>query len=350
MPVVAARPTIAVDGRNRPALTGGLRAMRIDERMDGLFHCELTFGNWGAIDGRVDFLYFDRRLLDFGKPLKVSLGSDTLFDGRISALEGRYPDAAPPELTVFAEDRFQSLRMTRRTRTFTDVSDRDVVRRIAGDHGLTADVDLRGPTHRVLAQLDQSDLAFLRDRAHAVDADVSVSGSRISAKVSASRRSDPLTLDLGGSLREFEVCADLAHQRTAVEVGGWDVTGKQALKERAEAAAINGELRGGDSGAALLAPALGARTETVADCVPLTSAEARARAEALFRRRARRFVSGHGVAETSTGLRVGAAVTLRRLGPLFDGEYRLTEVRHVFDGAGGLRTEFAAERPGVGRP
>jgi phage protein D len=221
---------------------------------------------------------------------------------------------------------------------------------VAGEHGLTADVSVNGPTHAVLAQLDQSDLAFLRERARAVDAEVWVSDKTIAAKSRGARRSGPLTLDHGGGLREFEVTADLAHQRTAVEVGGWDVAGKQALKERATDSVINGELKGGESGAGVLAGALGRRTESVAGTVPLTTSEARARAEALFKRRARRFLSGRGVAETSAGLRVGAAVKLRRLGPLFDGEYYVTEVRHLFDGAAGMRTDFAAERPGVGRP
>jgi phage protein D len=350
MALTSARPSIAVAGQDRPALAGALRSLRIEERLDGLFSCELTFGNWGAVDGSVGFLYFDRRLLDFGKTLKVSLGSDALFDGRISALEATYPDAAPPVLTVLAEDRLQDLRMTRRTRTFTDLSDGDAVRRIASDHGLTPDVDLPGPTHKVLAQLDQSDLAFLRDRARAIGAEVWVQGATLAAKSRTSRRGAALTLDYGGGLRELDVSADLAHQRTAVEVGGWDVAGKQALKERVTDTSVSGEVAGGDSGAGVLAAAFGGRTESVADAVPLTSAEARARAEALFRQRARRFLTGDGVAQTSAALRVGATVTLRRLGPLFDGAYHVTRVRHLFDGAAGLRTEFTGERPAIGRP
>src|SRR5258705_8493580 len=43
---------------------------------------------------------------------------DTLFEGRIMALEGQFPEGRQPQLVVLAEDRFQDLRMTRRTRTF----------------------------------------------------------------------------------------------------------------------------------------------------------------------------------------------------------------------------------------
>jgi len=67
--------------------------------------------------------------------------------------------------------------MTRRTRSFADASDADVMRTVAQDHSLTPDIDVSGPTHKVLTQVNQSDLAFLRERARAVDAEVWVEGT-----------------------------------------------------------------------------------------------------------------------------------------------------------------------------
>jgi uncharacterized protein len=43
-------------------------------------------------------------------------------------------------------------------------------------------------------------------------------------------------------------------------------------------------------------------------------------------------------------------VDVKNVGPLFGGKYYLSEVRHLFDGARGIRTFFTAERPGLGRP
>ena len=239
--------------------------------------------------------------------------------------------------------------MTRRTRTFADASDADVFRQVAGDHGLAADVDVTGPSHRVVAQLNQSDLAFLRERARAIDAELWVEGRTLKARSHAGRDGSPLRLGYGNQLRELSVLADLAHQRTSVAVSGWDVAAKGPLREEAAEAAVGGELRGGESGSAVLAAALGDRKEAVVHAVPFTSEEAQARAEALFRRRARRFLTGRGIAETTSKLRVGAHVRLEGLGPLFSGDFYVSDVKHVFDGALGLRTEFAVERPGLGR-
>jgi phage protein D len=344
----AARPGINLAGQDSPALAQGLLSLLVVETLSGLYRCEATVGNWGTVGNRVGFLFFDRKTLDFGKAFKVQLGTDALFDGRVLGLEAQFPAGRAPELTVLAEDRFQDLRMTRRTRTFANVSDADVINQVAGEHGLNPRVDVTGPTYKVLAQVNQSDLAFLRQRARAIDAELWMEGGALNARSHTGRAGSPLTLTYQGGLRAFSVLADLAGQRSSVIVSGWDVLGKSALRHEATDAVLGGELNGGRSGASILAAALGPRKESLAHTVPLASEEARALAEAFFKMSARRFVRGHGAAETDARLRVGGSVNLLGLGPLFSGTYYLTEVKHLFDGVNGLRTEFTCERPGLG--
>jgi phage protein D len=324
--------------------------MVVHETVTGLYRCEAVFGNWGTVAGQTGFLYFDRRLLDFGKAFAIKLGSDTLFDGRITGLEAHFPEGRPPELAVLAEDRFQDLRMTRRTRTFADVSDADVMQTVAGDHGLSPSISVSGPTHKVLAQVNQSDLAFLRERARAIDAELWMSGQTLNVKPRSGRSGAALPLAFGRELREFSALSDLAGQRTSVNVSGWDVSSKSALTHESAESVVSGEVGGDVSGVSILKSALGDRKEALVHGVPINGQEAQARADAYFKAMARRFVTGRGIAETDGRLRVGAAAQLEGLGPLFSGKYYVAEVRHVFDGAQGLRTEFMAERPGIGRP
>jgi uncharacterized protein len=344
-----ARPTITVAAQDKPTLTEGLLSLLIVENTAGLYRCEAQFGNWGPENNTIDFLYFDRALLDFGKAFKVKIGDQTIFEGRITGLESEFPEARPPTLTVLAEDRFQDLRMNRRTRSFADVSDADVMRQIASDHGLSANVDVQGPTHRLLAQVNQSDLAFLRERARSIDAELWMDGATLNAKGHTSRNGGTLRLSYNNELRSFSVLADLSGQRTSVLANGWDVAGKTAIQHEATDSAISAELNGDTSGASILRSALGERKESLAHTVPLTSQEAQATADAFFKFSARRFVAGHGVAQTDPRLRVGGFVDLQGLGPLFSGKYYLTDVQHRFDGRLGLRTEFTGERPGIGR-
>jgi phage protein D len=348
----AARPALWVGGREEPALALGLTDLAVEEHATGLLRCEARFGNWGKEerDGAIGYRYFDRRLLDFGKDLQVKVGGDLVFDGRISALEGHFADAAPPELSVYAEDRLQDLRMTRRTASYVQQGDADVIRAVAGRHGLGAQVDVDGATHAHLAQVNQTDLAFLRDRCRAIDAELWMEGTTLHAKARVRRGGTPIRMGMGNELRALSVLADLARQRTSVAVAGWDVRGKAAIRQAANDAAIRGELGADESGAQVLAATLGAREETLVHGVPFDDGEARGRAEATFRLLARRFVVARGVADADARLRVGTFVELAGIGPLMSGRYYLAAVRHVFDPATGMRTEFTAERPGLGRP
>lgn len=349
--VVPGRPLFAVDGTQRDDLTRALLGLEIEESREGLFHCEATFSNWGQVGGgEVGFLYLDRDTFDFGTALRIDAlaGNDdaTVFEGRVTALESNVPSSTSPTLVVLAEDRLQDLRMTRRTRTFEDRSDEEIAEQIAGDHSLQTDLNVSGPTHSILAQVNQSDLAFLRDRARAIDADVWVEGDTLRMEDRPRRDADDLTLTYGEGLRSVTVRADLAHQQTEFTVSGWDVQAKESIAETADETDMPREIRGGRSGASALEEALGARTQQMVHTTPLTTEEARAVAEASFRQQARRFVEARGVAEGDARLRVGTRVELVGLGAPFEGgRYTVTRVSHTFDTTTGYRTRFTAQRP-----
>jgi phage protein D len=330
-------------------LSQGLLAMSVRENVLGLYHCALSFGNWGPKGSSIDFLYFDRQKLDFGKTMLVKVDANKIFEGRISALEAEFGEGTPPQFGVLLEDRLQDLRMTRRTRTFNDLSDADVFRRIAQEYGLQPNVEIAGPTYRVLTQVNQSDLLFLRERARAVDAELWIDGTQMFARKRSARNGGTVTLTYGSDLREFSVMADLAGQRSAVRVNGWSVQSKDALTYEANEQAVNNELNGDTSGISILKTSFGERKEALAHMVPLTSQEAQAEAETVLRMTARRFVTGRGMTQGNAKVRVGTYVDLKGVGPLFSGKYYVTEVRHVFDGELGYVTYFTGERPGIAR-
>ncbi len=112
--------------------------------------------------------------------------------------------------------------------------------------------------------------------------------------------------------------------------------------------AVSSELNELRGGSARLGQALAERTERVGLATPLSQPEAQALAGARYRRRARRFLTGAGVADGNPAIQVGSSVDLRGVGPLFEGKYYVTQVRHTYDLASGYRTTFQVERPGVG--
>jgi uncharacterized protein len=165
----------------------------------------------------------------------------------------------------------------------------------------------------------------------------------------ANRDHGTLRMTYGTELREFAAVADLAGQRTSLNVSGWDVAGKSPLTYEAGDSVISSELNGDVSGASILSDVFGQRKESIVHTVPIDNQNVQREAEAYFRMSARRFVVGRGVAQADNRLRVGGHADLQGLGPLFSGKYYVSEVRHLFDGVKGIRTEFTVERPGLGR-
>ncbi len=197
-------------------------------------------------------------------------------------------------MVVFAEDALMRLRMTRRMRTYTKVTDADIVDQIAREHGLDADVDVDGPRYDVVQQLNQSDLAFLRERARLVQGELWCTGRTLHFRTRTSRRGSALTWCRATSC-SARVLADLAHQRSEVVVTGYDATTKDVIDERAGGDTIEAEVAGPHR-PEILARALGISTSNRVREAALNGAEASAWAKAEMLRRARGFVTVTGVA------------------------------------------------------
>jgi len=334
-------------------------AIRIEvcETTEGLKTLSLWLLAQGPKPGaeQADLLYLDGQTLDFGKTVEVAVGSGpdarTIFKGEISAIEANLVEGQDPEVRVFAEDKLMRLRMSRGCRTYENRSDADVARAIADLHGLRAQVAADGPTYDYVQQWNQSDLAFLRERARLIQADLFVRDDVLYFQSRGNRRATAVTLVQGENLISAQVRADLAHQRSKVAVSGFDAQARDQINAEAGPAAIKAEVASGRTGQDVLKNAFGfdeSKGEGVSLRVreaPLKGGEADAWARAETLRRARSFVSVTGMTNGSPDLEVGSALTLARVGRPFNGSgYYTTSVRHCWDRATGHRTHFEAER------
>ncbi|MEL7124636.1 MAG: contractile injection system protein, VgrG/Pvc8 family [Pseudomonadota bacterium] len=344
----SARPTLTLDGQERGDLREALLTLAVTETWEGLAHAEVAFGAWGTAAGEPGLLYMDRSEFDFGQTFEIAMGeasaSQSIFKGRITGIEGRFPAARPPQMSVLAEDPLQDLRMIRRSRVFEDIDDAGIFERVASDHGLTPNIDVSGPQHRAIAQLNQSDLAFLRSRARAVDAELWVTDGTLNVQARARRETDRIELTYGRGLHEFSVLADLSHQRTAMRIGGWDVAAAEAMDVTAGAEVVTSDPGAGPSGPDLLAAQFGDRIEAEVHHAMASIDEAQTCANARMAQIARQFITGRGTAEGDGRIRVGTILTLRGIGAMFDGDYYVTETCHEMDDTAGYRTQFTVER------
>lgn len=345
----ASRPTVSFGGREDAGLAADIVAFSAEEDTAGLARCEMRLSCEPSSQGRYPYLEPDR--LRLGRALAVTMGRRggrrEVFSGTVTAVEGRYGRDGTVEIVVLAEDALQRLRLTRRTRVFENLTDADIARRIAGEHGLTANVDGGTASHPVLAQLGMTDLAFLRDRAASFGADLWLEGTTL--HLSARSGDVALTLTYGAELVDLTLRADLAGQSTTVGVTGWDVEGKDVIDETAQRSDLPSAESDGTLGAALLEEAFGERAEHILTSVPVTQEAARALARGAFDRQARRFVTGTATADGDPRIRVGARVGFSGVGRLFTGTYAVTRASHDYDSERGYLTRFEVERAVVSR-
>ena len=352
--LVATAPVFEVDGEVKGELARDILRLDIEESTAGLKTLSVRLLAHGPVADQSEErqLYLDGSILDFGKQLKVSIGPDsearTIFQGAISAIEVVFEETAEPQAVIFAEDKLMELRMTRRTRTYEKMKDADIASAIASEHGLTPAVDADGPTYDLVQQWNMSDLAFLRERARRIQAELWIEDETLHFKSRGKRTGTQLTLVQGNHLISVRARADLAHQRTKVKVSGYDATQRERIEEEAGEDAIQAEVSDGLTGPAVLQRAFGERVSRRVREVPLQSNEASDWARDEMLRRARGFVTVTGTTRGSADMIVGSKLTLERTGHPFQGSgYYVTRVCHTYDLKNGFRTHFEAERATV---
>lgn len=347
-------PVFRVDDVREGGLARDLIRMEIDEDTGGMKRLAARFTAWGPRSRGAEEaeLWFDRAVLDFGARLSVSIGTAgedrTVFKGVVSGIEADHREGVEPEIVVFAEDDLMPLRLKHRFKTYTEATDEDLVRAIASEHGLTADVDAAGPTHAVVQQWNVSDLAFLRERARLLQADLWVLEGKLGFKTRDKRGGTEMSLVMGGNLVKLEARADLAHQRTEARISGYDIDERDSIDESADDSTLSAETSGGVSGVALMDQVFGeTRTFRVREA-PAAPDQARDWAKGEMLRRARRFVTLRGITNGTPDLAVGGKLALERVAaPFLGGGYYVTRVTHSYDLIQGFRTAFEAERATV---
>ena len=176
-----------------------------------------------------------------------------------------------------------------------------VVEAVAAELGLRPTVTGLAEPVGTWAQLNESDLAFLRRLVGRLDGDPQIVGEELQVAPRGEVRRGELTLELHGQLARARVVADLSQQISKITTAGWDPVGGSAVSGEASRLTHGGP-GSGTAGADWLVRALEPRSEHLGHLAVATDAEARAVAEAAFDQRARRFVRLDGVAEGNAQL------------------------------------------------
>lgn len=292
--------------------------------------------------------WVDSASLGIGKPLEITARPDStsgassgvLFKGEITALEPHFSGEGKTELTIRGYDKSHRLHRGRKTRTFLNKKDSDIATTIAGEAGLSAQVDATTTTYEFVIQYNQTNMEFLMARAERIGYQVMVAEGVLYFKKGTSSTGNGPALVFMENLLEFEPRWTTHHQADAIKVQGWDVKQKTLLSG---SAAPNASLNQGGmtkTGGELAKSAFSAAEEVVVRR-PVTSAgEASELATGLSNDISREFIEAEGVCDGNPGILAGRMVEISHVGQRFSGKYYVTTATHVRD-SGGYRTLFS---------
>ncbi len=347
--VFGSRPQITVDGS---PLTESITPALVSTIIDTHIHLPDMFV--------LQFHDSDRDVvtranLRFGSKIVVSATADgdgsmtPVITGEITAFE-QETDASGTWTIVRGYDPVHRLCRGRRTRTFADTTDADVVRQVAGAAGLElGTVDDDGVTYEHVSQTNLTDWEFLRSRAHETGHELAAVGGKLEWRKPADTSSAPsgpadlytpalpFQLLLGRDLLRFKPRVTAAEQVSEVQVRGWDPQQKQAVVGTAQASSNSASV---GVTPADLASMFSAAPYVVVDREVTSQAEADRVAESVAQQIGGAHAEAEGTAFGDPRLVPGAAVSIGSVGWPHDGSYVLTAARHIYDETG-YRTEFS---------
>jgi phage protein D len=234
-------------------------------------------------------------------------------------------------------DRTHRLTRGASTRIFEGLSDADIVRQLALGVGLQAEV--AGPeaaiVHEHVVQQNQTDLAFLRERAALIGYEVFTDATALHFE----RRRTPESIVAGCDPHLLAVhgfAARLSSPDSVAEVvvRGWDPVKRQEIVGRARQPLVPLSL------AAARLDVFPVTTDLGFVAALQTAATAQSAGAGTLAELTARAVAAEMSVEGSGSLRVGARVVLRGGGAPFDGSYYVTHTSHRFNrgSGGGWRT------------
>ena len=269
-----------------------------------------------------------------GRGLDIAaVDGEIVFQGEVVAIESFEQTSGTPVVIVRARDRLHRLDGDKQTRTFTGVSDIDVARQLAAGAGLrvhAAGVEASTP-HSAIHQHDQTDLAFLKQRAAAIGYVVFTDGDTLHFE---QRRLVPQAI-LGCGIEDIRVRALLAwlaspDQVQQVDVRGWDPVIKQDIIAKARRPVI-----GLSRAASTIEPPSAVIDLGFVETLH-TAAIAHAAAAGVLAARTEHDLSAEMAVDGVAALRAHAEVILHGAGDAFNGKYLVQGVSHRYhSGAGG---------------
>ena len=291
--------------------------------------------------------WMDSSEFDIGKEVEISgkeegasSPTDLITKGEITAIEPEMTEAGATTLIIRGYDKTHRLHRGKKTRTFLQATDSDIVNKVVSDVGLSAETDSTSEVHEHVFQDSQSDIDFLRDRAKRVGFYLYFQDGKLQFRQQPSAGNSTATLEWGVNLMNFQARLSTAEQVEDVEVHGWDVKNKQAIIGKSSTPQGTPTVDNVNHGGNAAKKAFGGTSKEVVNHYPVwTQGEADKFAQSILSDCCHAFFEAEGSCLGNPAVRAGAEVDIQKIGNRFSGRYKITRAIHRYD-LSGYSTEF----------
>jgi len=274
----------------------------------------------------------------------VNKHDSLIMDGEITSVSlelSAVIPGSPVYAVIQGYDKSHRLHRGRSTRTFINSKYSDVVKIIASEANLKADVTATKEVHDYLLQTNQTNWEFLWQMAKRVGYEVHMDQGTLNFKNPKGANSGQVDLEWGSSLLQFRSRHSTASQVNSVSVRGWDPKQKKEIvgqSTKGEGYPALGDAR---SGMVHSKNAFGDTKLVIVDQPVYTQGEADTIAKAMADATEGEFVVAEGTtAEGMPSLRPGVKAHITGIGQRLSGDYFVTSATHRFSVKQGYTTSF----------
>lgn len=278
--------------------------------------------------------WVDRGPFELGAVVKIELshGEGTLervITGEITAIEPTFTEDLTAILTIRGYDRSHRLNRGTKSKVFLQVSDSDIASQIAQEAGLQATVDSTNVVYEHIFQHNQTDLAFLQERARKIGYEVYVDDTKLNFRKHKSARGS-LLLDWGINLQRFQPRLTLSSQVDEVIVRGWEPANKKEIIGKAVRSKSAPEIGMRGQGGELASRAFSSAKQVIVRQPVASQREADLLAQAVLDEINAAFVEAEGLARGNPKLVAGTELEIHNVGERFSGKYTVTSSVHNY--------------------
>lgn len=319
---------ITVDGSAlRTELYGKLRLVQVEESVQLPDTFALHFDD-------PHFELFDEDRFKLGTRIEIAFRAESdpvvVTSGEVTAIAVEPGVSGRHELVVTGLDLTHRMARGGKSRAFTNMTDADIARRIAGEYGLDVEIDGTSEVRQHTMQHGETDYAFLRRIASRLGYDFWITEQKFHFKQKPAGRRQPPVLTWGENLHDFKVRFASSEVCDEIVVTAWDPVDKRTITGRATAPDPGSDAPAVQEMASAVRRNFGHVTRRAGQFPAASQSEADARAEALLLKASGGQVVLRGEAMGNPWLGAGGDVRLERVGRRLAGRYRVTSVQHTY--------------------